>query len=314
MRTLTLDARMDLPNVVVTVGTFDGVHLGHRAVLDTVKLQARSRAGTAVVVTFDPHPRAVIHPDRAPGVLTCLPEKAWRIAPAGIDILAVVRFTESVRALSPNAFVEKYLVHLLGAQAVVVGYDHGFGRNRSGGLDEVQALGKVYGFDVLSVDPMRSGGQPVSSTRIRQAVEAGNLAEAIPLLGGGYPISGRVVRGDGRGRDLGFPTANLHLQETGKLLPPNGVYAAWAHLSKAYKAVLNLGVCPTFTGKSRTLEAHIPGFSGNLYGEVVTLELMHRIREERRFQTSDALVAQIRRDKETAECVLSQTDVTLLRR
>ena len=316
MRIITLETPLDLPAPVVTVGQCDGVHLGHVAVLEAVCAEAASRKGTGVVVTFDPHPRTVIDPTQAPGILTSLEEKVRRVAPLGIDLLVVVAFTQALRKLSPEAFVEDYLVRRLRAQVVVVGYDHGFGKGRRGGLETMQALGRDFGFGVRSVAPVLIDGKPVSSTRIRRLVVEGNLEAACRLLGGGYPVAGRVAHGDGRGRTLGVPTANLAIEEPGKLMPPDGVYAAWAYLPSGDRcdAVLNLGYRPTFNGRSRALEAHILDFEGDLYGQRLTLELVHRIRGEQRFETPAALIAQIKNDLEAARDVLSHVDTTLLRR
>ncbi len=316
MRTVTLDMSLELPTPVVTVGQCDGVHLGHASVLEAVRTEAEARTGTGVVVTFDPHPRTVIDPAQPPAVLTSLEEKVRRIEPLGIDLLAVVAFTPALRDLSPEAFVREYLVRRLRARVVVLGYDHGFGKDRSGGLDTMQALGEACGFEVRSIPPVLVDGDPVSSTRIRRFVAEGDLEGAGRLLGSGYPVVGRVVRGDGRGRQLGFPTANLLTDDPGKLLPPDGVYAAWVYPApgERYGGVLNLGYRPTFNGRTRTLEAHILDFEGDLYNQTLGLELVQRIRGEQRFENPAALVAQIHRDRETARDALSQVDVTLLRR
>jgi len=314
MRTIRLTRPLHLAQPVVTVGTFDGVHVGHRAVLDTVCEHARSLAGTAVAVSFAPHPLKVIDRTMAPRVLTTLEEKAWRMADTGLDVFAVVGFTPEVRDLTPTEFVEKYLVEQLGARAVVVGYDHGFGRDRSGGGDALRTLGQTHGFDVMAVPPTLVDGEPVSSTRVRRAVLGGDLEGATSLMGAGYPIVGRVVSGAGRGRKIGVPTANLSLPDGDKLVPGNGVYAGWAHVPEPRRAVVNLGVCPTFQGTRRTLEVHVLDYGGELKGTDVAVELTHRIRDERKFSGSDDLVAQIRRDVSTARRVLHKPEAIHSRR
>ncbi len=316
MRTLTLDEPVELPAPVVTVGQCDGVHVGHRSVVDAVLREAKDRAGTSVVVTFEPHPQTVIAPEHPPQILTTLQEKEMRVDLLGVDVLAVVEFTDALRSLSPEAFVREYLVRRLGMAAAVVGYDHGFGRDRSGGLETVERLGREHGFAVHSMPPIIVEGEPVSSTRIRRALLDGDLRQAERMLGSGYPVSGRVVEGDGRGRELGFPTANLAIDDPGKLLPPDGVYAGWAHRAKAERlaAVVNLGCRPTFNGRHRSMEAHLLEFSGDLYGESLVVELVDRIREERRFESPTALISQIQSDCQTASDVLSNEDRTLLRR
>ena len=306
MQTRTLEQTLQLENPVVTVGTFDGVHLGHRAVIEAVVATARERAGSAVAVTFDPHPRAVIHPDDPPVVLTSMEEKRRRLEDAGIDMLAVIPFTRQVQMLKPEAFVSTYLVKYLDAKVVVLGYDHGFGKGRSGDPDTMRAFGHRFGFDVSIVPPTMAGEGPVSSSRLRDVIRKGRIDEAREMLGGGYPVSGRVVHGDGRGRELGYPTANIVPDDAMKLLPPNGVYAAKAFLPEPYAAVVNLGIRPTFNGKSRLFEAHLLDFSGDLYGRRISLELVDRLRDERRFPNSEALITQIHKDGQRARDILGQ--------
>ncbi len=306
MQTRTLEQTLELANAVVTVGTFDGVHRGHRAVIEAVVSAARARSGTAVAVTFDPHPRAVIHPADPPVVLTSMNEKRRRLGDAGIDVLAVIPFTRQVQMLSPEAFVSTYLVEYLGAKVVVLGYDHGFGKGRGGDPETMRTLGDRFGFEVSVVPPVMVGERPVSSSRLRDLVQKGEIDEARELLGGGYPISGRVAPGEGRGRQLGFPTANLALDESMKLLPPNGVYAARAFIPEPYAAVMNLGMRPTFNGKDRLLEAHLLDFNGDLYGRRISLELVGRLRDERRFRNSEALVSQIQRDGQRAREIVEE--------
>ncbi|MDA0747591.1 MAG: bifunctional riboflavin kinase/FAD synthetase [bacterium] len=312
MRTLTLKHPLELANPVLTVGTFDGVHRGHLSVLEAVRALAKERGGPAVAVTFDPHPRSVIDPSSAPGVLTSLAEKEWRLRSSGLDVLGVVPFAQDVRNLSPEAFTELYLVRYLNAQAIVVGYDHGFGKGRSGDLGTMQELGKQFGFEVFSVPPVLIGEEPISSTRVRTHVLQGEMEAAQQLLGAGYVVAGQVIRGDGRGAKLGFPTANLALSDPQKLLPPNGVFAARVYTPEARDAVLNLGVRPTFDGQDRSFEVHILNFDGNLYGSTVYVEMIQRIRPERKFESPEALVQQVRADCQLARDVLSQKDQTLL--
>ncbi len=309
MQTRTLEQTLELANAVVTVGTFDGVHRGHRTVIEAVVAAARARSGTAVAVTFDPHPRAVIHPADPPVVLTSMNEKRRRLEDAGIDRLAVVPFTRQVQMMSPEAFVATYLVEYLNAKVVVLGYDHGFGKGRGGDPDTMRALGDRYGFEVSIVPPVMVGDLPVSSSRLRDLVRTGRILEARELLGGGYPVSGRVAPGDGRGRQLGYPTANIVPDDSMKLLPPDGVYAARAFVPEQYAAVINLGLRPTFNGKNRLLEAHLLDFDGDLYGRRISLDLVGRLRDERRFRNSEALISQIHKDGQRARDVLGQESV-----
>jgi riboflavin kinase / FMN adenylyltransferase len=314
MRQIALDSPGRMSDSVVAVGTFDGVHEGHVAVLNRVRERAIARSVPSVAITFDPHPLCVIAPERAPHVLTSLAEKAWRVSRLDVDVLGVVHFTPEVRELDPATFVERYLVDMLGVQEIVVGYDHGFGKDRSGDLDTIQRLGTRFGFDVVREPPTIQEGGPVSSTRIRSCVTAGDFEGARRLLGGGYPVSGCVVSGDGRGRQLGFPTANVVSDEPGKLMPPEGVYAAWAFVPQRHLAVVNLGNRPTFDGQSVSLEAHLIDFDGDLYDRTVIIEFERRIRGERRFEGPQALVDQIQRDCSDARTFLSKQESTLLRR
>ncbi|MDE2998553.1 MAG: bifunctional riboflavin kinase/FAD synthetase [Gemmatimonadota bacterium] len=309
MQTRTLEQTLELENPVVTVGTFDGVHRGHRAVIEAVIALARARSGSAVAVTFDPHPRAVIHPDDPPVVLTSMHEKRQRLEAAGIDVLAVIPFTRPVQMMSPEAFVSTYLVKYLDAKVVVLGYDHGFGKGRSGDPETMRTLGRRFGFDVTIVPPTMAGEGPVSSSRLRDMIRGGRIDEAREMLGGGYPVSGRVAHGDGRGRTLGYPTANIVTDDAMKLLPPDGVYAAKAFVPEPYAAVVNLGVRPTFNGKSRLFEAHLLDFSGDLYGRRVSLELVNRLRDERRFSSTEALISQIHKDGQRARDILGEEPV-----
>ena len=312
MRVITLVEPLNLPNPAVTVGTFDGVHQGHRAVLEAVEREASAREGTSVAVTFDPHPRQVIDGVGAPAILTTLAEKVWRMESLGLDVLAVVPFTHEIRQLSPGDFVSRFLVDKLNAQAVILGYDHGFGKNREGDLDTMVGLGDRFGFSVASVPPTLIDKEPVSSTRIRASIASGDLEVATGLIGSGYPLIGRVVKGEGQGKKLGFPTANLVFDDPVKLLPPVGVYAARVFLSKWYLAVLNFGNRPTFNGAGPTFEVHVLDFEDDLYGELVKLEICYRIRDEQKFSSLEALVEQIGVDIETTRQILSET--TLLRR
>lgn len=301
MKRIRLEGPDPQPRAVVTVGSFDGLHVGHRAVIEKVRSIAKDAGGTSVVVTFDPHPRQVIDPATAPPLLSSLAEKTTALERIGVDVLAVVPFTNDLRQLSPEAFVERFLLDHVGAQTVVLGYDHGFGKDRSGDLDTVKALAARRGFEVVSVPPTLLDGSPVSSTRVRGHIDLGEMEAATKLLGEPYPVSGRVEQGDGRGRQIGFPTANLALEST-KLLPPDGVYAGRADADgiERWPAVVNLGTRPTFDGRGRRFEAHLIGYSGDLYGKDLTIAIESRLRPERKFDGVEQLKAQITEDIEEA--------------
>ncbi len=297
MKSIRLDSPICLDRVAVTVGSFDGLHIGHRAVVDRVRALAEDTDGHSVVVTFDPHPRHVIAPKFAPKLLASLDEKAAALDQMGLDCLAVVPFDNSIRQLTPRTFIDRYLVEYLQARTIVLGYDHGFGRDRSGNIDTVRELAVERGFDVESVPPTLLGGDPVSSTRVRGYVDLGEMESAKRLLGEAYPVAGEVVRGDQRGKTIGFPTANFLIGQE-KLLPPNGVYAGWSILADGQRiqTVINLGIRPTFDGGETRFEAHLLDFEGDLYSQHLSVGLETRLRNERKFGGIEELKKQINED------------------
>ncbi|MCY4352514.1 MAG: bifunctional riboflavin kinase/FAD synthetase [Gemmatimonadetes bacterium] len=306
MRTITLEEPIALAHPVVTVGTFDGIHIGHVSVIKAMTDMARACGGTSVVVTFDPHPRQFIDGADASGVLTSLEEKQHCLAALGVDILAVVEFDDALRQMSPEAFVKCFLVDKLSTRSVIIGYDHGFGRGRQGGFETMKRLGKQFGFSVFSPPAVCIAEKPVSSTRIRNALLEGDMDTVVQLLGHPYPLWGRVVEGERRGRALGFPTANLLFETQGKLLPSPGVYAGVARLEQIHIAVVNYGKRPTFGGQSVLCEVHLLNFSQDLYGKILPLEIWYRIRGEREFGSKEALIEQIQADIQSAKDMLSR--------
>src|SRR5262245_28291815 len=297
-----------LRRVVLTLGNFDGMHLGHQAIVRRALDEARGVGGQVVVLTFHPHPIAVVAPDKAPPLLQSLRDRLARLRDLGVDVTVVQRFTPAFAALEPDAFIGQYLSAHLELLHVVVGYNVTFGRGRVGTVDTLQALGARYGFAVDAVGPVTVGEAQVSSTALRQLIAAGDVRRAGELLGRPYTIRGRVVRGEQRGRTLGFPTANLH-QRTGLLLPADGVYAVRALLDgRTVPAVLNVGVRPTFGELRRTVEAFLLDFDGDLYGRWITLELVERLRGERRFAGVDALRQAIAADVARTREVLAHAD------
>lgn len=301
---------------VVTVGTFDGVHRGHWAVLQEIGRRARATGRRAVLVTFHPHPLRIVRPEVAPPLLTTPDEKKEILAESGLDWAVFVHFTPALSRLSPRAFVEEVLVGRIGVGELVIGYDHGFGRGRSGDADTLREIGRDLGFAVDVVGPVELGGESISSTRIRAAVQDARLDDARAGLGRPYAFRGVVVRGEGRGRALGFPTANLRVGSPDKLLPPPGVYAVRGVLpggvlpgGKAaggtVPGALHIGPRPTFRGSPPSVELHLIDFDRDLYGEVVRVDLVRRLREIRPFGSPEALVAQLARDVEEARRVLA---------
>jgi len=294
------------PGAVVTVGTFDGVHRGHQAVLDEVKRRAREKKLASVLVTFDPHPLEVVNPAAAPKLLTLPEEKQELVAAAGIDRLVLLPFTPAIAQLDADAFVHR-LRDEHGMQELVCGFDHGFGRGRGGDVEVVRGLGAAQGFGVAVVDAVRDDGQPISSTLIRTAVAHGDLDAAARWLGRPYGIRGLVVQGAGRGRTIGVPTLNLAPPDPRKLLPPDGVYAVRVEVrGKRYGGMMNQGPRPTFGETARALEAHLFDFSGEWYGETVRVEWVRRLRDVQAFPSREALVAQLERDRQSARASLNR--------
>jgi len=289
----------------VTVGTFDGVHRGHHAVLLEIVKRARVAGRRSVLVTFEPHPLEVVNPQAAPPLLTTSAERREILAQTGLDYAVFLRFDRELAGYSPERFVREVLIGRCGMKELVIGHDHGFGRARSGDVETLKALGQLHGFLVDVVRPVEVGGHPVSSTHIRRAVAGGDLATAARLLGRPYSVSGRVVPGAGRGRSIGIPTLNLGEVPVRKLLPPDGVYAAWVEWCGGRTAgMLNQGPRPTFGESARGVEVHLFDFDGDLYGQWVKVEWVARLRDVRRFASPDDLQAQLQLDREQARAVL----------
>lgn len=297
---------------VVTLGTFDGVHRGHQAVLAEVSRRARAGGLTGVVVTFDPHPLAVVNPAAAPKLLTLPEEKRLLVTAQGIEQFVLMPFTPAVAQLDAEAFVRR-LCDEFAMQELVMGYDHGFGRGRAGDVELVQRLAQQDGFGTAVVDAIRDDGQPISSTLIRTALAHGDLDAAARWLGRSYGIRGTVVRGAGRGKTIGIPTINLEPPDPHKLLPPDGVYAVRVTLGEQgagsgeqFGGMMNQGPRPTFGEQTRALEVHLFDFDGELYGETVDVQWVRRLRDVQAFPSREALVAQLERDRQAARAALNK--------
>lgn len=279
----------------VALGVFDGIHLGHRAILGRAVAQARAQGLQATACTFDPHPVEVLQPGRAPAPLTTLAERLALIAETGIDATVLVAFTPAVAAIEPETFVADVLVRALRARDVVVGFNHRFGRGARGDPALLEALGRRHGFRTHVVPPLMLDGVPVSSTGIRNALARGDLEQAARWLGRPWTVQGTVVAGAGRGRALGFPTANVQTERPVVLAA--GVYACLAEVEgRTWQAVANIGVRPTFGEADLAVEAHLLDFSGDLYGRALRLTFLRRLRDERKFPSAEALRAQIALD------------------
>jgi riboflavin kinase / FMN adenylyltransferase len=291
----------------VTVGSFDGVHLGHQAVLREIDRRARAAGRASVLVTFDPHPLEVVNPGAAPPLLTTGPERLEILAQSPLDYVLLLRFDRHLADLTPEGFVREVLLDRCGVRELVIGHDHGFGRGRSGDVDTLRRLGASYGFGVDVVDPVDLGGQHVSSSRIRRAVAGGDLATAAAMLGRPYGVVGRVGQGERRGRLLGVPTINLNELSPRKLLPPDGVYAVEVEWRGGRAGgMMNQGPRPTFQDGRRILEAHLFGFEGDLYGEWVRVEWVERLRDIQRFDSVEHLKKQLQHDRARAMVALDR--------
>jgi len=294
------------------MGTFDGLHRGHQAVLAEVTRRARAGRLASVLVTFDPHPLAVVNPAAAPKLLTLPAEKEALVKAQGIDRFVLMPFTPAVAQLDAEAFVSR-LCDEYGMRELVMGYDHGFGRGRAGDVELVERLGREQGFRMAVVDAVQDGGQPISSTLIRSGVAHGDLDSAARWLGRRYSIRETVVRGAGRGRTIGIPTINLAPPDSRKLLPPDGVYAVRVTIGERgagrgvqYGGMMNQGARPTFGEQARALEVHLFDFDGELYGETVDVEWVRRLRDVQAFPSREALVAQLERDRQAARATLNR--------
>lgn len=305
MKTIILSEGIALSDPsVATIGVFDGVHRGHQLVIGRVLDTAHQTGMASVVVTFDRSPREVLDPSFHPQMLTTLTEKEAIIAELGVDYLVVLPFTKDMAALSAQAFMQQVLRDRLCVKTLFTGYDNRFGHNRKEGFDDYVCYGQEMGMQVLrgDVELMMDGTEAISSSVIRHLlVEEGQVEQAARYLTRAYTLQGRVMPGEHIGHQLGYPTANLELEDVRKLIPASGVYAVWAQLEgeeQLRAAMMNIGSRPTFDGHKQTLEVNILDFNGDLYGQMVRIMFVARLREERRFDSPEALVAQLEMDKE----------------
>ena len=296
---------------VVTVGTFDGVHRGHHAVLEETARRAAASGRESVLITFEPHPLEVVNPSAAPARLTTAIERLEVVATTQLDRMLVLSFDRTMASSSPEDFVDRVLLERCRMRELVIGHDHGFGRGRSGDAATLQALGRERGFPVEVVEQIGFDGGAVSSTAIRRAVAGGDLAGAARQLGRRYSVSGSVLRGEGRGHHVGFPTLNLRVPPR-KLLPPDGVYVAVVESPAGrFGAMMNQGHRPTFDDGQRLIEVHLFGFAGDLYDRWVRVEWLAHLREIRRFDGVAALRQQLEDDRLRAMAMLAAAHVDL---
>ncbi|MFC3881119.1 bifunctional riboflavin kinase/FAD synthetase [Algoriphagus namhaensis] len=291
---------------VVTSGTFDGVHLGHQKILSRISELAKKENGETVLITFWPHPRLVLYPNEHNlRLLSTFEEKAKLLEQFGIDHLVSIPFTKEFSQLSSEQFIQTVLVDKLKTKKLVIGYDHRFGKNREGGFEYLQENCSQFGFELEEISRKDVDDIGVSSTKIRNALELGDVASATRYLGRKYELNGLVIKGEQIGRSIGFPTANVHIPNDYKLIPKDGVYAIDVNVDgQMHQAMMNIGVRPTVNGSKKTVEAHLFDFDGNLYDKQVTLYLKEYLREEKKFANLDELKAQLRIDQAEARTIL----------
>lgn len=293
-------------NTVLTLGNFDGLHLGHQELIKMVMKRARETGAVGMVVTFRPHPLKILAPEKCPPLISIYEEKIALFEKLGLDVLVKIPFTLDFSAMSPEDFTRGILCDLLGAREIFVGYNYRFGKGRAGDVGTLKRLGKEYGFVVREIEQISLDGEVISSTKIRKLLAEGSVEHAARLLGRAYAITGVVVKGDGRGRGLGFPTANIAPKHS--IIPADGVYAVRFFVrEKFYDGIANVGMRPTFDEKRLTIEVHILDFDEDIYGEEISLYFLGRIREERKFKSPDDLVRQIASDIRTARKMLAES-------
>lgn len=286
-------------NAVVTIGTFDGVHLGHRAVFEQMGAEAEKINGETVVVTFSPHPRIVLGTDNSDlKFIKTEKKKIQHIEKAGIDHLIIVEFTKEFANMTSGVFIKDLIVGKIHPKMFITGYDHQFGNKREGSFDLLASLGKQYGFTVKKVEALEIGDITVSSTKIRDLLKQGDIAGANKLLGHEYSITGKVVRGQSIGHNIGFPTANIEIADEYKLIAAVGVYACRIHcLHRIFKGMGNIGYRPTVDHGDLTIEVNIFDFDKDIYGKEITISFVERMRDEHKFENIEALKAQLALDK-----------------
>ena len=289
--------------LVATIGFFDGIHRGHRFLIDEMRKVAQSRGLPSAVITFPKHPRAVLHADYQPKLLNAFDEKLRQLETTGVDYCVVLDFTVELSRLSAREFITSILAEKLRVKTLLIGYDHRFGHDRTDGFEQYVAYGAACGMEVIEASPYDGGNTAVSSSRIRRLLQEGDVAEAARLLTYPYQLAGHIVSGFQVGRTLGFPTANIEVDEPFKVIPGMGVYAVWVEVEgKRYKGMLYIGDRPTLhNGTNISLEVHILDFSGDIYNNRIRVAFLRFIREAHKFNSLEELKAQLERDRETVE-------------
>ncbi len=290
---------------VITIGTFDGVHIGHQKILKQLILSAKEQGKESVLLTFFPHPRMVLQKSVSIELLNTIEEKADQLKMMGLDHLIIHPFSKDFSRLTALDFVRNILINQLKTSKLIIGYDHHFGKNREGNIDQLREYSELYDFAVEEIPAQDIDDVSVSSTKIRRALQEGNLKTANRYLGYNYMLTGKVVDGKKLGGQIGFPTANLHIPEDYKLIPKTGVYVIRSIINDTlYFGMMNIGYRPTVNGKHQTIETHFFNFEGDLYGSTLRIELMYFLRKEKKFESVEDLIAQLKIDKKDTESYL----------
>ncbi|WP_028979392.1 bifunctional riboflavin kinase/FAD synthetase [Sporocytophaga myxococcoides] len=301
----SFDEFTKLTNAIVTIGTFDGVHLGHRKILNRLKETSKEEKGESVVITFWPHPRKVLQGADSLKLLLTLEEKIEMIASCGIDHLLLIPFTKEFSTTSSEDFIHKILIDKIGTKKLVIGYDHKFGKNREGSFEYLKENASSIGFQVEEIPREDIEHNAISSTSIREALSQNNVSKATTLLGRPYSVKGKVVEGKKLGRELGYPTANIEVEDPEKILPADGIYTVFVKVEdKKFGGMLSLGFNPTVEGKGRSMEVHIFDFNKNIYGESVEVGFLEFLRFEAKFPNLDALIDQLKVDEKQSRAIL----------
>lgn len=289
-----------LNNAVVTIGTFDGVHFGHQKIVKRLCELAKNTDGESVILTFFPHPRLILDPENQDlKMINTISEKAEILANLGVDHLIIIPFTRDFSNLSAKEYIQKVLVETLGTKYIIVGYDHRFGKDRKGGMPELEKYAEVFDYQIEVIKEQDINDVAVSSTKVRQALLNGNVALAAEYLGYHFSVEGRVVKGDKIGRTIGYPTANIFIEETYKLIPSDGIYAVTVQMGEElYKGMAYIGQRPTINGMTRNIEVNIFDFNKEIYGQTIKMSFLEFLRPDVKFTGLDTLKEQLKKDKE----------------
>ncbi|WP_158975378.1 bifunctional riboflavin kinase/FAD synthetase [Cellulophaga sp. L1A9] len=297
----------DQQPTAVTIGTFDGVHIGHRKLLDRLINDAKLLNLKATVLTFFPHPRMVLQQDANIKLLNTIDEKIKILENIGLDYLMIYPFSKEFSRLSATDFVESILVKGLNSKKIIIGYDHRFGRNRNADIKDLISFGKTHNFEVEEIPAQEIDEVSVSSTKIRKALEEGDITTANSYLGYNYMLTGTVIHGKGLGKQLSFPTANIHIEEDYKLIPLNGVYVVKSKIDNTtVYGMMNIGFNPTVSGKEKSIEVHFFDFDQDLYGKKIQIDILERLRDEHKFSSVEELKKQLEQDKKTSLSLIAQ--------